>query len=213
MLLLLDNFDSFTYTLADYLHQLGAEVVVRRNDVSLAELRQFDLQGIVLSPGPGSPATAGNLLAVLQAYHQRLPMLGVCLGQQALGEFFGGRLRRAVRPMHGKVSEIELLGDDPWLTGLPRRQPVTRYHSLALETSTLPPSLLPLAHTADPDRELMALRHAKLPLYGVQFHPEALLTTYGLAWLRNWMRCCNIAPVAPVKIPYAPAPSLLAPTN
>lgn len=213
MLLLLDNFDSFTYTLADYLHQLGAEVVVRRNDVPLEELRQLDLQGIVLSPGPGSPATAGNLLAVLQAYHQQLPMLGVCLGQQALGEFFGARLRRSVRPMHGKVSEIELLGDDPWLTGLPRRQPVTRYHSLALETSTLPPSLLPLAHTADPDRELMALRHATLPLYGVQFHPEALLTTYGLAWLRNWMRCCNIAPVAPVKIPYAPAPSLLAPTN
>ena len=213
MLLLLDNFDSFTYTLADYLHQLGAEVVVRRNDVPPAELRQLDLQGIILSPGPGSPATAGHLMAVIKEYHQRLPMLGVCLGQQALGEFFGGRLRRAARPMHGKVSEIELLGDDPWLAGLPRRQPVTRYHSLALETSTLPPSLLPLARTADPDRELMALRHATLPLYGVQFHPEALLTTYGLAWLRNWMRCCNIAPVAPVKIPYAPAPSLLAPTN
>jgi anthranilate synthase/aminodeoxychorismate synthase-like glutamine amidotransferase len=199
VLLLLDNFDSFTYTLADYLHQLGAEVVVRRNDVPLAELRQLDLQGIVLSPGPGSPATAGNLLAVIEEYHQRLPMLGVCLGQQALGEFFGGRLRRAARPMHGKVSEIELLGDDAWLTDLPRRQPVTRYHSLALETSTLPPVLRPLAHTADADRELMALRHATLPLYGVQFHPEALLTTHGLAWLRNWMRCCNIAPVAPVK--------------
>ena len=198
-LLLLDNFDSFTYTLADYLHQLGAEVVVRRNDVPLAELRALDVQGIVLSPGPGMPATAGNLLAVLAEYHQRLPMLGVCLGQQALGEFFGARLRRAARPMHGKVSEIELLGNDPWLAGLPRRQPVTRYHSLALETSTLPPALLPLAHTTDPDRELMALRHATLPLYGVQFHPEALLTTHGLAWLRNWMRCCNIAPVASVK--------------
>ncbi len=199
MLLLLDNFDSFTYTLADYLHQLGADVVVRRNDVPLAKLRQLDWQGIVLSPGPGSPATAGNLMAVIQEYHQRLPMLGVCLGQQALGEFFGGRLRRAARPMHGKVSEIELLGGDAWLTGLPRRQPVTRYHSLALETNTLPAVLRPLARTADADRELMALRHATLPLYGVQFHPEALLTTHGLAWLRNWMRCCNIAPVAPVK--------------
>ncbi|RYY18721.1 MAG: aminodeoxychorismate/anthranilate synthase component II [Cytophagaceae bacterium] len=198
MLLLLDNFDSFTYTLADYLHQLGAEVLVRRNDVPLAELRALnDVQGIVLSPGPGAPAAAGNLLAVIEAYHQHLPMLGVCLGQQALGEFFGARLRRAARPMHGKVSEIELLGEDPWLAGQPRRQPVTRYHSLALETSTLPPALRPLAVTADADRELMALRHASLPLYGVQFHPEALLTTYGLAWLRNWMRCCNIAPVAP----------------
>jgi len=198
VLLLLDNFDSFTYTLADYLYQAGAEVVVRRNDVPLAELRRLDVQGIVLSPGPGAPAAAGNLMAVIEEHHQRLPMLGVCLGQQALGEFFGARLRRAARPMHGKVSEIELLGDDPWLTGLPRRQPVTRYHSLALETSTLPPALIPLAATADADRELMALRHATLPLYGVQFHPEALLTTHGLEWLRNWMRCCNIAAVAPV---------------
>lgn len=198
-LLLLDNFDSFTYTLADYLHQLGANVLVRRNNVPLAELRALDVQGIVLSPGPGTPATAGNLLAVIEAYHQHLPILGVCLGQQALGEFFGGQLRRAARPMHGKVSEIELLGHDPWLLGLPRRQPVTRYHSLALETSTLPPSLRPLARTADADQELMALRHATLPLYGVQFHPEALLTTHGLDWLRNWMRCCNIAPVASVE--------------
>ncbi len=192
-ILLLDNFDSFTYTLADYLQQLGAEVLVRRNDVPLAELRQLTIEGIVLSPGPGEPAAAGSLLAVIAEYHQRLPMLGVCLGQQALGEFFGARLQRAARPMHGKVSDIELLGDDPWLAGLPRRQPVTRYHSLLLEASTLPASLRALAVTADADRELMALRHATLPLYGVQFHPEALLTTYGLEWLRNWMRCCNIA--------------------
>jgi anthranilate synthase/aminodeoxychorismate synthase-like glutamine amidotransferase len=196
-ILLLDNFDSFTYTLADYLLQLGAEVLVRRNDVPLAELKQLNFEGIVLSPGPGEPATAGSLLAVIAEYHQRLPMLGVCLGQQALGEFFGAKLRRAARPMHGKVSDIELRGDDPWLAGLPRRQPVTRYHSLALEVSTLPASLQPLAVTADADGELMALRHTTLPLYGVQFHPEALLTTHGLAWLRNWMRCCNIVPSAP----------------
>lgn len=194
-LLLLDNFDSFTYTLADYLRQLGAEVLVRRNDVPLAELQKLRFDGVVLSPGPGTPAAAGTLLAVIEAYYQRLPLLGVCLGQQALGEFFGAQLRRAARPMHGKVSEIELLGDDPWLAGLPRRQLVTRYHSLALETSTLPPSLTPLAVTADADRELMALRHVALPLYGVQFHPEALLTTHGRQWLQNWLRCCNIAEV------------------
>jgi anthranilate synthase/aminodeoxychorismate synthase-like glutamine amidotransferase len=191
-LLLLDSFDSFTHTLADYLRQLGAEVLVRRNDVPLAELRALTCDGIVLSPGPGSPATAGNLLAVIEAYHQQLPMLGVCLGQQALGQFFGACLRRAARPRHGKVSDIELLGDDPWLAGLPRRQPVTRYHSLALDTHTLPASLLPLAITADADRELMALRHATLPLYGLQFHPEALLTPHGLQWLANWVACCNI---------------------
>jgi len=192
-ILLLDNFDSFTYTLADYLRQLGAEVLVRRNDVPLGELQQLPVAGVVLSPGPGTPATAGNLLAVVEAYHHSLPILGVCLGQQALGEFFGATLRRAARPMHGKVSEIILLGEDAWLTGLPRRQAVTRYHSLALEASTLPAHLLPLAHTADADHELMALRHATLPLYGMQFHPEALLTTHGQQWLANWLRCCNIA--------------------
>jgi len=194
-LLLLDSFDSFTHMLADYLRQLGAEVLVRRNDTPLAELASLRFGGVVLSPGPGTPATAGNLLAVIAAYHQRLPMLGVCLGQQALGEFFGATLRRAARPVHGKVTDIELLGPDPWLAGLPPRQPVTRYHSLVLEASTLPPCLRPLAVTADADRELMALRHATLPLYGVQFHPEALLTTHGLQWLANWVRCCNIAPV------------------
>ncbi|GAA4500850.1 aminodeoxychorismate/anthranilate synthase component II [Hymenobacter ginsengisoli] len=192
-LLLLDSFDSFTHTLADYLRQLGAEVLVRRNDVPLVELQALKFQGIVLSPGPGSPATAGNLLAVIEEFYQRVPMLGVCLGQQALGEFFGASLRRAARPWHGKVSDIELLGDDPWLAGLPRRQPVVRYHSLALEAASLPASLLPLAFTADADRELMALRHATLSLYGVQFHPEALLTTHGLRWLANWLACCNIA--------------------
>ena len=196
-ILLLDSFDSFTHMLADYLRQLGAEVLVRRNDVPLAELRGLPLAGVVLSPGPGTPATAGNLLAVLAEFQQRLPVLGVCLGQQALGEFFGARLRLAARPMHGKVSEIALLGADPWLAGLPRRQRVTRYHSWTLDAATLPPTLLPLAYTTDADCELMALRHATLPLYGVQFHPEALLTTHGLAWLANWMRCCNIAPFVP----------------
>ena len=208
-ILLLDNFDSFTYTLADYLHQLGAEVLVRRNDVPLAALRELDFAGLVLSPGPGVPAAAGNLRAVIEEYHQQKPMLGVCLGQQALGEFFGARLRRAARPMHGKVSAIDLLTDDPWLAGLPRRQPVTRYHSLVLESSTLPPCLRPLAVTADADHELMALRHATLPLYGVQFHPEALLTTYGLEWLRNWMRCCNIAQVGLSSLAPAHQPSIL----
>ena len=192
-ILLLDSFDSFTYMLADYLRQLGAEVLVRRNDVPLAELRGLGVQGVVLSPGPGTPATAGNLLPVIAEFHQQLPMLGVCLGQQALGEFFGARLGPAARPMHGKVSEIELLGPDPWLRGLPRRQSVTRYHSLSLDAATLPPTLLPLAVTTDADRELMALRHATRPLYGVQFHPEALLTTHGLQWLANWASCCNIA--------------------
>ncbi|GAB2856506.1 anthranilate synthase component II [Hymenobacter ruber] len=194
-LLLLDNFDSFTFTLADYLRQLGAEVVVRRNDVPLAELNVSEFDGLVLSPGPGTPAEAGVMPAVIQAFHQQLPMLGVCLGHQALGEFFGGAVVRAARPMHGKVTDMRCDTADPLFAGLPAVQPITRYHSLILR-EPLPAMLQALAHTTGPTPELMALRHRTLPLYGVQFHPEALLTPHGLAILGNWLRCCIIAKTA-----------------
>ena len=190
-LLLLDNFDSFTFTLADYLRQLGAEVLVRRNNAPLAELEALNFDGIVLSPGPGTPAQAGVMPAVIAAFHQRKPMLGVCLGHQALGEFFGGTVVRAARPMHGKVSDMCCDTPEPLFAGLPGTQSVTRYHSLIL-SEPLPAVLLPLAHTTGPPPELMALRHRTLPLYGVQFHPEALLTPHGLAILANWLRCCII---------------------
>ena len=191
-LLLLDNFDSFTFTLADYLRQLGAEVVVRRNDVALPDLQVPTFDGVVLSPGPGTPARAGVMPALIQAFHQQLPMLGVCLGHQALGEFFGARVVRAGHPMHGKVSDMQCDPADALFAGLPARQPITRYHSLVLQ-EPLPASLLPLARTGGAQPELMALRHRTLPLYGVQFHPEALLTPHGLAILGNWLRCCIIA--------------------
>lgn len=190
-LLLLDNFDSFTYNLLDYLQQLQVQVQVVRNDVSLATIEALDFDGILLSPGPGTPAAAGIMPAVVRAYYQRVPMLGVCLGHQALGEFFGAKLERAARPMHGKVSEIEIAPQEPLFQDLPPRLNVTRYHSLVLKD--LPPILVPLAHTADEHHEIMALRHHFLPLYGVQFHPEALLTTHGLALLGNWVKCCIIA--------------------
>ncbi|SHI31502.1 anthranilate synthase, component II [Hymenobacter daecheongensis DSM 21074] len=189
--LLLDNFDSFTYNLLDYYRQLGVHAHVVRNDVPLAEIQRLAFDAVVLSPGPGTPAAAGCLLALIEAYHQRLPMLGVCLGHQALGEFFGARLTRAARPMHGKLSTISCAIEDPLFAGLPARMPVTRYHSLVLKD--LPPVLAPLAFTTDEPAELMALRHRTLPLYGVQFHPEALLTTHGLALLGNWVKCCIIA--------------------
>jgi anthranilate synthase/aminodeoxychorismate synthase-like glutamine amidotransferase len=195
-LLLLDNFDSFTYNLLDYLRQLGCAVEVRRNNVALAELRQLSFDALVLSPGPGTPAQAGNLLAVVQEYHASKPILGVCLGHQALGEFFGAQVQRGQRPMHGKVSEIEWTQPDGLWQNLPARMPVTRYHSLVVER--LPTCLQALAFTADKSRELMALRHRALPLYGVQFHPEALLTTHGLALLSNWVKNCIIAQSAPV---------------
>lgn len=190
-LLLLDNFDSFTYNLLDYFQQIAVQVQVVRNDVSLATIEGLAFNGIVLSPGPGTPAKAGVLSEVVRAYHQRVPMLGVCLGHQALGEFFGATLQRAARPMHGKISQIEIAPQEPLFQDLPPRITVTRYHSLVL--SHLPDTLVPLAHTTDAHREIMALRHRSLPLYGVQFHPEALLTTYGLALLGNWVKCCIIA--------------------
>lgn len=194
-LLLLDNFDSFTFTLADYLRQLGAEVVVRRNDVPLAALQVESFDGVVLSPGPGTPSQAGVMPALIQAYYKEMPMLGVCLGHQALGEFFGATVTRAARPMHGKVSEMHCDTAEMLFAGLPATQLITRYHSLIVR-EPLPPVLLPLAHTAGPGPELMALRHRTLPLYGVQFHPEALLTPHGLAILGNWLRCCIIAKTA-----------------
>ena len=191
-LLLLDNFDSFTFTLADYLRQLGAEVLVHRNDVPLAKLAALNFDGIVLSPGPGTPARAGVMPALIAAFHQTKPILGVCLGHQALGEYFGATVVRAARPMHGKVSDMHCDTSEPLFAGLPATQLVTRYHSLVL-AEPLPAALVPLAYTTGPQPELMALRHRSLPLYGVQFHPEALLTPHGLAILANWLRCCIIA--------------------
>ncbi|TGE26280.1 anthranilate synthase component II [Hymenobacter metallicola] len=190
-LLLLDNFDSFTFNLLDYFQQLGATVQVVRNDVPLEEIRQYSFDAIVLSPGPGTPRQAGCLMQVIEEYHQRVPMLGVCLGHQALGEFFGAQLTRAARPMHGKVSTMRVTGPDALFADLPAQISIVRYHSLII--NSLPTDLQPLAYTHDDDHELMAFRHRTYPLYGVQFHPEALLTTHGLALLGNWVKSCIIA--------------------
>ncbi|MBF9255268.1 aminodeoxychorismate/anthranilate synthase component II [Pontibacter sp. 172403-2] len=187
MLLLLDNFDSFTYNLVDYFGQLGVEAKVVRNDVPLAVLKQLPVTAVVLSPGPGVPQQAGHLMDVIQHYHRRVPMLGICLGHQALGEFFGAKLEKALRPMHGKISDIACVAD-PIFAGLPATMPVVRYHSLVLRH--MPQTLVPLAHT--PDGELMAFRHKALPIYALQFHPEAALTTYGLHMLQNWLSIVNI---------------------
>ena len=194
-LLLLDNFDSFTYNLLDYFRQLGCEVQVRRNNVPIRELQELAVDAVVLSPGPGTPAQAGNLMDVIRLFHTRRPMLGVCLGHQALGEFFGARIVRGQRPMHGKISEIEWTQPDALWQQLPARMPVTRYHSLILPH--LPATLEALAFTTDDAHEIMALRHRTLPLHGVQFHPEALLTPHGLALLGNWVKSCIIAHPAP----------------
>lgn len=183
-ILLLDNYDSFTYNLYDYLLQAGVECVVLRNDAFLLQdLEVLDFQGIVLSPGPKRPADAGLMLAVIQQFYERLPILGICLGHQALGEFFGAKLKKANIPMHGKTSTIHHAGH--WLfKGIPKHFTVMRYHSLLLESlDHLPLDCL----ASSPTGEIMALAHSKLPLIGVQFHPESILTEHGLQLLSNWV--------------------------
>lgn len=188
MLLLFDNFDSFTYNLLDYFEQLGVRTTVVRNDVPLEEIEALAFEAIVLSPGPGVPRAAGGLMDVIRCFHQRVPMLGICLGHQALGEFLGAELTKARRPMHGKISEIDCM-KDAFFAGLPARMPVVRYHSLILQG--LPEDLVPLAFSKED--ELMAFKHAHWPIYALQFHPEAILTTYGLKMLQNWLTIVNIA--------------------
>lgn len=181
--MVIDNFDSFTYMLVDYLQQAGADCRVIRNTEPQSCWIDSSVDAVVLSPGPGTPRQAGRLMDCIAHYCGRVPMLGICLGHQALGEFFGARLIRAAQPMHGKVSTIRTITDDRLWTGLPTEFGVTRYHSLVI--TDLPQSLVKLAITKQ--GEIMALRHQFLPVWGIQFHPEAALTQYGLQMIKNWI--------------------------
>ncbi len=182
--LLLDNYDSFTYNLYDYLRQAGAECVVVRNDApDLLAFSPDDFDAVVLSPGPGRPEEAGLMPDLLAAWHRALPILGVCLGHQAIGLFWGAQVVRAPLPMHGKTSPVRHIGH-PLFAGIPRRFSVMRYHSLAV-VGWEQTSLRPLAW-AD-DGVLMALAHRSLPIVGVQFHPESALTEHGLTLIDNWV--------------------------
>jgi len=181
-ILLLDNFDSFTYNLLDYLGRVGVASEVFRNNVSLEILVQEDYAGILLSPGPGKPKEAGNLMEVLEYFCQKLPIFGVCLGHQAIGEFFGAKLQKAQKPMHGKISKISLVNHSLLFKNLPEQFSVVRYHSLVLQD--LPECLR--ATALSEKSEIMALEHKFLPICGVQFHPEAALTDFGLQIIENW---------------------------
>lgn len=183
--LLLDNYDSFTYNLYDYLLQTGVECVVYRNDaLPLSGFENIDFQAIVLSPGPKRPADAGLLLPLIERYADQKPILGICLGHQAIGEHFGAHLVKARLPMHGKTSVIGHFGH-PLFEGIPEQFRVMRYHSLLLESLENTP-LRSIAASAE--SEVMALEHTTLPLLGVQFHPESILSEYGLQLLKNWVK-------------------------
>ena len=185
MILMIDNYDSFTYNLVQYLGELGENLVVKRNDaVTLSGIRRLKPSSIVISPGPGSPKDAGISNELIRTFAGRIPILGVCLGHQCIGEVFGGEVVRAKRPMHGKTSQIFHLPGGVF-RGLPNPFEATRYHSLIVKRETLPKALTLTAWTAD--REIMGLQHRQLPVYGVQFHPESILTMVGKDLLRNFL--------------------------
>ena len=189
---MLDNYDSFTFNLVQYLQELGAEVRVERNDaLTVAQIEALNPDKIVISPGPCTPNEAGVSLDVLRELGSRIPIFGVCLGYQALGQVYGGKVIRAGRIMHGKTSPIVHEGKGVF-AGLPSPFEATRYHSLVVEKTSIPECLEVTAWTENDDgsvEELMGLRHREFPVEGVQFHPESILTQHGHAMLKNFLEC------------------------
>ncbi len=188
MILIIDNYDSFTYNLVHYVRELGAQTVVHRNDALSAEQAlALGAEGVILSPGPCTPDKAGICLDLIRQAPASLPILGVCLGHQAIGQAFGGKVVPAMRIMHGKTSAIAHDGTGV-LAGIPSGFTAARYHSLALERASLPDCLKVTAQTAD--GEIMAIAHARRPVHGVQFHPESIATEHGHHLLRNFLDLC-----------------------
>ena len=186
MLLVIDNFDSFTYNLVQYFGELGEEVRVYRNDaITLKEIAAMAPTRIVISPGPCAPAQAGISVATIKEFAGRIPLLGVCLGHQSIGEAFGGRIVHARKPMHGKISQVHHAGKGVF-KGLPNPLTATRYHSLAIERESLPDCLEITAWTDD--GEIMGVRHTSFAVEGMQFHPESIMTERGHDLLQNFLR-------------------------
>ena len=190
MLLMIDNYDSFTYNLVQYLGELGQDVRVHRNDqITVADIEKLAPDNIVISPGPCTPNEAGISMSVIERFKGAIPILGVCLGHQSIGQVFGGHVVHARRIMHGKTSEIHHL-DAGVFRGLANPFIATRYHSLVVERASLPACLEEIAWTVDEHGqrdEVMGLRHRELPIHGVQFHPESILTAYGHELLQNFL--------------------------
>ncbi len=190
MILMIDNYDSFTYNLVQYLGELGAEVVVKRNDqITIADIEALAPERIMISPGPCTPNKAGISLEVIEHFKGKLPIFGVCLGHQSIGQVFGGTIIRAKEIMHGKTSDIYHKGIGIF-EGLPNPFKATRYHSLVIEKDSIPDSLEVIAWTQDEKGdidEIMGIRHKELAIEGVQFHPESILTEHGHEMLQNFL--------------------------
>ncbi len=189
MILVIDNYDSFTFNLVQYLGESGAELQVHRNDaIDVSTVKQLKPKGVVISPGPGRPENAGITISLIKQLASQIPILGVCLGHQAIGYAFGGKIVSAPILMHGKTSMIFYYNDEIF-NGLPNPFEATRYHSLIVNKNSLPSDLKIIAETED--KIIMALKHKKYPLYGVQFHPESILTIEGIKILNNFLNLCR----------------------
>ncbi|MDA0841444.1 MAG: aminodeoxychorismate/anthranilate synthase component II [Planctomycetota bacterium] len=189
MILLIDNYDSFVYNLARYFEQIGRNVRVARNDeINISEIAQLKPEALVISPGPCNPARAGISVEVVREFGHTIPLLGVCLGHQCIGEAFGGTVVRALEPMHGRTSQIKH-NESGVFAGIPNPFTATRYHSLIVDPANLPDCLEVTAQTEDD--VIMAIRHKALPIIGLQFHPESILTEHGYDLLRNFLKIAD----------------------
>ncbi|KAF0821647.1 anthranilate synthase component II [Cytobacillus firmus] len=187
MILLIDNYDSFTFNLYQYLGELGQEIKVVRNDqITIEEIEKLNPEAIVLSPGPGRPEKAGVIVEVIQQFYRKLPILGICLGHQAIGYAFGAKIEKARKIMHGKVSNLKHNGSQLFQY-MPQPISIMRYHSLIIQSGTLPGRFKVLARSMD-DNEIMAIKHEDYPLYGLQFHPESVGTGLGKKILENFLQ-------------------------
>ncbi|KHG33709.1 aminodeoxychorismate/anthranilate synthase component II [Sulfurospirillum sp. MES] len=188
MVLMIDNYDSFTYNIVQYCLELGADLKVIRNDeLSVEEIEALHPEKIIISPGPATPNEAGVSLDVIRYFGGKIPILGICLGHQAIGQAFGAKVVRAKRMMHGKTSQTKQLHNSCLFAGLPEEFTTTRYHSLIVEQEGLPGCVIPTAYSTD-DHEIMALQIKDKPIYGVQFHPESILSEHGHAILNNFLK-------------------------
>lgn len=188
MVLMIDNYDSFTYNIVQYCLELGADLKVIRNDeLSVEEIEALHPEKIIISPGPATPNEAGVSLDVIRYFGGKIPILGICLGHQAIGQAFGAKVVRAKRMMHGKTSQTKQLHNSCLFAGLPEEFTTTRYHSLIVEQEELPECVIPTAYSTD-DHEIMALQIKDKPIYGVQFHPESILSEHGHAILNNFLK-------------------------